>query len=281
MNTILITGSTDGIGKLAASKLANDGHRVYLHGRNADKLASVIAELKQQTGNQNIDGFVADFSNLNSVKDMADQVSEKLSSIDVLINNAGILKSSASTNDGLDIRFMVNYFAPYLLTQSLITELNNGTKPRIINLSSAAAQAPDTLSMNALMGSEALEEYQAYAQSKLALTMWSFYLAKTEPTITTIALNPGSLLNTNMVSEAFGQHWSSAEKGASIIYKLAVSDEFNDDSGKYFDNDLAGKDDNAQGTFGDPHPLVHNQSVIHELITKTDQILASIQLNQV
>lgn len=276
MKTILITGSTDGIGKLAAAKFANDGHSVYLHGRNAEKLASVIDELKQQTGNQNIDGFVADFSDLDAVKKMATQVSKTLPIIDVLINNAGILRISNTNIKRLDIRFVVNYFAPYLLTKSLLPALKNSTHARLINLSSAAAQAPDSLSLAALSGSETLEEYPAYAQSKLALSMWSFYLAKSQPEIKTVALNPGSLLNTNMVSEAFGQHWSSAEKGANIIYKLAVSDEFNDASGKYFDNDLAGKDDNAQGTFGDPHPLVHNQSAIHELVTKTDQILASI-----
>ena len=91
--TILITGSTDGIGKLAALKLAEAGHQVYVHGRNADKLTSVIAEVKAvATGAavDNINGFVADFSDLNAVRKMAAEVNKKLPKLDVLINNAGI-----------------------------------------------------------------------------------------------------------------------------------------------------------------------------------------------
>lgn len=273
MKTILITGSTDGIGKLAAAKFADDGHAVYLHGRNAEKLASVIDELKQQTGNQNIDGFVADFSDLDAVKQMATQVSKALPTIDVLINNAGIYKSSAATKHGLDIRFVVNYFAPYQLTKSLLPALKNSTRARLINLSSAAAQVPDLLSLSALSGSETLEEYPAYAQSKLALTMWSFYLAKTQANINTIALNPGSLLNTRMVSKGFGQHWSSAEKGANIIYDLASSDKYKNDTGKYFNNDLSGKADDAVGDFDQAHIQAYDQAAIESLITKTEQIL--------
>lgn len=110
--TILITGSTDGIGKLAALNLAKAGHQVYLHGRDADKLASVIDEVKAvATGvaADHIDGFVADLSDLNAVHEMAAEVNDKLSKLDVLINNAGIYTTSSPvTKDGLDVRFVVN-----------------------------------------------------------------------------------------------------------------------------------------------------------------------------
>jgi len=106
---LLITGSTDGIGKLAAIKLAKDGHVIYLHGRNAQKLASLIAEIKQLSNNENINGFVADFADLSAVKHMAAQVKDEVAKIDVLINNAGVFKSAAANNkDGLDLRFVVN-----------------------------------------------------------------------------------------------------------------------------------------------------------------------------
>ena len=91
--TILITGSTDGIGKLAALNLAKAGHHVYLHGRDADKLDSVIAEAKAAatgTAADHIDGFVADLSDLTAVLSMAAEVSDKLPKLDVLINNAGV-----------------------------------------------------------------------------------------------------------------------------------------------------------------------------------------------
>lgn len=260
---ILITGSTDGIGKLAAQKLAADGHQVYLHGRNGQKLDNTINEIKAQTGIQNIKGFIADFSDLDAVAKMINQIKAELSGIDVLINNAGIFKTSNPLNkDGFDVRFVVNYFAPYVLTNAILPLLKKKNSSRIINLSSAAQAA---VSKEALSGQVQLSDQGAYAQSKLAILMWSFYLAKNEPAISTIALNPGSLLNTNMVREAYGKFWSSADKGANIIYDLAVSDNYSGISGKYFDND--------RGGFGQAHPDAYSDQTIEQLIKDTEGLL--------
>ncbi|MBE9043602.1 SDR family NAD(P)-dependent oxidoreductase [Pleurocapsales cyanobacterium LEGE 10410] len=265
MKTILITGSTDGIGRLVAIKIAKEGHEVYLHGRNPQKLANVVSEIKEETKNENIKGFVADFSDLDVVKQMTHQIKGATSKIDVLINNAGVYNSSKSQNDdGLDMRLVVNYLAPFTLTNELIPRLKKGEKTRIVNLSSAA-QSP--IDYEVLAGKEMRSESETYAQSKLALTMWSFYLAKKEPSINVIAVNPGSLLNTNMVKEAFGKHWSSADKGANILYDLAVSEDYKGDSGKYFDND--------RGTFAEAHPDAYNETKINKLITTTAKILAN------
>lgn len=278
--TILITGSTDGIGKLTALKLAEAGHQVYLHGRNADKLASVIAEVKAvATGAavDNINGFVADFSDLTDVLKMAAEVNEKLPKLDVLINNAGIYTTaSPTTKDGLDVRFVVNYLAPYELTNALLPLLKKSDKARVVNLSSAA-QAP--ISYKAFAGQDRLADKDAYAQSKLALTMWSMDLADTVAAddINVIAVNPGSLLNTKMVDEAYGQHWSSADKGANILTELAISDEFADDTGKYFDNDIKdGVHGDARGAFGQPHADALNKEAIAELERQTQTVLQSI-----
>jgi NAD(P)-dependent dehydrogenase (short-subunit alcohol dehydrogenase family) len=281
--TILITGSTDGIGKLAALKLAEAGHQVYLHGRDADKLASVIAEVQAvATGAavDNIDGFVADFSDLTDVLKMAADVNEKLPKLDVLINNAGIYTTaSALTKDGLDVRFMVNYLAPYELTNALLPLLKQSDKARIVNLSSAAQAS---ISYQALAGQTRLDDKDAYAQSKLALTMWSMALADTVASndindINVIAVNPGSLLNTKMVDEAYGQYWSSADKGANILTELAISDEFANDTGKYFDNDIKdGAHGDARGAFGRPHADALNQAAIAELEQQTQTVLQSI-----
>ena len=263
--SVLITGSTDGIGKLVAIKLAQEGHKIYLHGRNSAKLATVISEIKEQTKNNNIKGFVADFSNFKDVKQMANQVKQDLSKLDVLINNAGVYKSNKNQNyDGLDIRFLVNYLAPFLLTNELVYLLKRGEESRIINLSSAAQSSID---YEVLTGAKKSSASETYAQSKLALTMWSFYLAKQEPSLKVIAVNPGSLLNTKMVKEAFGNHWSPADKGANILYKLALSDDYQDASGKYFDND--------QGIFAQAHPDAYHEKKINKLIAKTAQILAN------
>ncbi|MDX2374458.1 SDR family NAD(P)-dependent oxidoreductase [Psychrobacter sp. PP-21] len=278
--TILITGSTDGIGKLAALHLAEAGHHVYLHGRDADKLASVIAEVQAvATGDavDHIDGFVADFSDLTAVLKMAADINEKLPTLDVLINNAGIYTtSSAMTTEGLDVRFVVNYLAPYELTNALLPLLKQSSKARIVNLSSAA-QVP--ISYKAFMGQERLDDKAAYAQSKLALTMWSMHLANrvASDNINVIAVNPGSLLNTKMVDEAYGQYWSPADKGANILTALAVSDEFADDTGKYFDNDIKdGVHGDARGEFGQPHANALNKDTIAELEQQTQTVLQSI-----
>lgn len=261
--SILITGSTDGIGKLAALQLAEAGHEVYLHGRNAEKLDAVIEEVKKQTNNDAIKGFVADFSDLALVAKMAEEVIATLPKLDVLINNAGIFKSNnPKTKHGLDIRFVVNYLAPYVLTKSLLPLLEKGDAARIINLSSAA-QSP--VSQAALAGKKQEFEREAYAQSKLALTMWSFDLAKKLDNITVLALNPGSLLNTKMVQEAFGKYWSSADKGSQIIYDLAVANQYKGVTGQYFDND--------SGMFAKAHSDAYDGLKIEKLLQWTDTIL--------
>ena len=263
--TIFITGSTDGIGKLAAIRFAQDGHEVLLHGRNSEKLSTVITEVKGQTGNENIRGYLADFSDLEAVKKMAHQISGEVDSLDVLINNAGIFKSAISHNsDGLDIRYVVNYLAPFVLTNELTSLLQKGTDPRIINLSSAAQ---DSISYEVFSGKKNCPDMEAYSQSKLAITMWSFDLAEKYPDIAVTALNPGSLLNTNMVREAFGRHWAPADKGANILYKLAVTEAYNGVTGKYYDND--------KGSFGQAHPDAYNKAERQKLMEATTNMLAN------
>ena len=263
MKTIFITGSTDGIGKLTALKLAKLGHQMLLHGRDVQKLADTISAIKNQTGNAKISGFVSDLSDFSSIEKMVIDISDKFTSMDVMINNAGIFTSRIEKNqDNLDIRFAVNYLAPYQLTEGLLPLLKNSNSPRIINLSSAAQSS---VSMDALAGREQISSNAAYAQSKLALTMWSFALAKANPKIVTIAVNPGSLLNTKMALEAYGQHWSSADKGANILYDLAISSQYAESNGTYFDND--------SGSFSPAHNDAYNEKKIDQLIAETNKIL--------
>lgn len=262
--TIVLTGSTDGIGKLAAVRLAADGHHVCLHGRSQEKLDRVVAEVKESSGNDNVEGFLADFSDLNAVRQLGKSLNEKLEQIDVLINNAGVYKSSNATNEnGLDLRFVVNYFAPVVLTEELLPLLEKGSESRVINLSSAAQ---GSVSEGALNGSIEIGQQQAYAQSKLALTMWSFELARQFPNMAVIAVNPGSLLNTNMVREGFGFHRSSADKGGNILYELAVAEKHAGVTGKYFDND--------RGAFGQAHSDAYEQDKIEALVKATKEIIS-------
>ena len=239
--TIFITGSTDGIGLETAKMILQKGHRVLLHGRNPKKLEAVNAELSALG---EVAGYIADLSDMNAVIKLAKEISDKNPVLDVLINNAGVLKTpNPITEDGLDIRFAVNTIAPYLLTKHLLPLLSNG---RVINLSSAA-QAP--VNLDALAGKNgALDAMTAYSQSKLAIAMWSHQMAQalgdTGPIIITV--NPGSMLGSKMVREGFGVAGHDLAIGANILTRLSLDAEFADKSGHYFDND--------SGRFTHPHP---------------------------
>ncbi|WCO00872.1 SDR family NAD(P)-dependent oxidoreductase [Psychroserpens ponticola] len=267
MKTILITGSTDGIGKLTALKLAKEGNTVFIHGRSEVKVNNVIAEIKQASSNENIKGFVADFSDLNAVKRFAEHIKNEVPRLDILINNAGIFKTpSNKTKDGLDIRMTVNYLAPFVLTENILPVLEKGSNPRVVNLSSAAQS---TVRKGVLTGDATVNASESYAQSKLALTMWSFNFAKQHPNITTIAVNPGSLLNTKMAKEAYGQHWSPAEKGVNILCDLATFDTYKDATGQYFDNDKG----ETIGHFASAHPDAYDGIKISNLLELTIELV--------
>lgn len=227
--TIFITGSTDGIGKLTAKMLASQGHKVLLHGRNPSKLKDVAAQI-----GGNLDSYVADLSRMSDVESMAKQVLDRHGRLDVMINNAGVFKAQhPRTPEGLDVRFVVNTFAPYVLTRRLLPIIPN--TGRIVNLSSAA-QAP--VAVDAMAGRSALDDMDAYAQSKLAITIWSRELAKEllgGPVV--VAVNPGSLLASKMVKEGFGVAGNDLRIGADILCRAALDASFADASGKYFDND--------------------------------------------
>ncbi|WP_020207611.1 SDR family NAD(P)-dependent oxidoreductase [Gilvimarinus chinensis] len=241
--TILITGATDGIGLLTAKKLAAQGHQLWVHGRNASKLQQV-AQTLFELGAGVVETYVADFSDLDQVKALAGELNQCHSRLDVVINNAGVYKTSQPLNSkAQDIRFVVNTLAPYLLTQSLLPLMSSDG--RVVNVVSAA-QAP--VNVKALLGEVHLQDdFSAYAQSKLALTIWSRQMAHelqgNGPAI--IAVNPGSLLASKMVREGFGVAGHDLAKGADILIKAALGDSFSQASGLYFDND--------QGDFSPPH----------------------------
>ncbi|NEN89059.1 MAG: SDR family NAD(P)-dependent oxidoreductase [Okeania sp. SIO3H1] len=262
--TILITGSTDGIGLETAKMLTSLGHHVLLHGRNPKKLEQVQKMLLELKDGGPVEIYVADLSLMDNVEVLAKTVMEKHSKLDVLINNAGVYKTPEPiTQDGLDIRFAVNTIAPYLLTQRLLSLL--GTSGRVINLSSAAQS---TVQAEALAGRVKLSDGAAYAQSKLALTMWSRSLAvsleNNAPMI--VAINPGSMLGSKMVKQAFGVAGGDIRIGAEILTRVALTDEFQTASGKYFDNDL--------GQFASPHPDALDIRKCQEIVRVIETVLA-------
>ncbi len=245
MKTILITGSTDGIGLASAKALLTLGHTVWIHGRDERKLAHVSTDLSQRFGEQKLQAFCADLGVLDEVTRLAERVSAA-GPLDVLINNAGVFNAPDTlTEDGWDVRFAVNTIAPYLLTRRLMPFMPSGG--RVINLSSAAQAAFDLDELKQYTG---LSANAAYAKSKLALTMWTAALAQQAGSTqhAMFSVNPGSLLGTKMVKEAFGRAGGDIQIGAKILVQAALSDTFSEASGAYFDNDV--------GRFAPAHPDV-------------------------
>jgi len=260
---ILITGSTDGIGLATARMLVSQGHHVLLHGRNSAKMADVEKTLSALPGDGRVESYIADLSRMADVETLSKAVTERHAKLDVLINNAGIFRTPKTiTQEGLDVRFAVNTIAPYLLTQRLLPLM--GASGRVINLSSAAQYPVDP---EALTGRVKIsDDFAAYAQSKLAITIWSRSMAlslKDEgPAI--IAVNPGSMLGTKMVKEGFGVAGGDINIGAEILIRTALADEFENASGLYFDND--------SGQFASPHPDALDPQKSEEIVRVIESV---------
>ena len=254
--SILITGSTDGIGLETAKHLAKGGHKILIHGRSEQKLASAAKAIGD------VESYCADLSSIAGARALAAAVQARHSTLDVLINNAGVYKVANPTSEaGFDLRFMVNTIAPYALTKALLPNMGKGA--RIVNLSSAA-QAPFDLA--AVAGKAQLGTHEAYAQSKLAITAWTMELAAEHPDGPAFfAINPGSLLATTMVKEGFGVAGNDIRIGVDILSRAALSAEFDGKSGAYFDNDA--------GTFSRPHPFALTQSNRRGLMRQLEDIL--------
>ena len=262
---ILITGATDGIGLETAKKLVSLGNRVLLHGRNPAKLDEVVRSLRSLSKGVQIESYMADLSRLPNIELLAKTVTERAERLDVLINNAGIYNApDPITQEGFDVRFVVNTIAPYLLTQRLMPLL--GTSGRVINVSSAAQASVD---LKALAGQVYLSAGAAYAQSKLALTMWSRSMALSlkekdkGPAI--VAVNPGSLLGSKLVKDAFGVDGGDIRIGGEILSRVALGKEFATAAGLYFDND--------SGRFASPHPDALNPEKCEEVVRVIEAVL--------
>ncbi|MBY5991803.1 SDR family NAD(P)-dependent oxidoreductase [Ferrimonas balearica] len=261
--TLLITGATDGIGLATAKMLVAQGHKVLVHGRNPAKLESVAEQLNG-LGGQPVETYRADLSRLSEAVALAEAVKARHDHLDVLINNAGVFNASEPvTEEDLELRFVVNTLAPYLLARHLKSVMDGSG--RVVNLSSAAQSSVD---LDALNGKKALSDGAAYAQSKLALTMWSrqlgLNLGPKDPII--VAVNPASLLGSKMVNEAFGVAGGDLNIGADILVRAALSEEFANASGQYFDNDA--------GRFGPPHADALDSAKSAAVVSAIEALLA-------
>ena len=210
MTTVLVTGATDGLGRALARELVSAGDTVLIHGRDPGRGHRALDE----TGAAEL--FLADFASLAAVREMT----IALPSIDVLVNNAGLgFADREESEDGLELRFQVNYLAGYLLAREL-------RPPRVVNVASAG-QAP--IDFDDPMITRGYSGTRAYCQSKLAQIMHAFDLA--EDGVIANALHPATYMPTKMVVDAGIDPLSSLEQGLAATLALVQR---TDVSGRYF-----------------------------------------------
>src|SRR4051812_26111930 len=234
MKTALITGSTDGVGRLVARRLGEAGARVLVHGRDAARGAQVVSDVEQAGGAATF--LRADLASLVEVRRLADAVQDTTDRLDILINNAGIGTAGGvrqESADGFEPRFAVNYLAGFLLTSLLLPLLRVSAPARIVNVSSAGQQALDFADVMLTRGYSGA---RAYCQSKLAQVMFTFDLAEklAGAGVTATCLHPATYMDTTMVRRAGVAPVSTVEQGAEAILNLAVSPEPEGQSGLYF-----------------------------------------------
>ncbi|MBL8142177.1 MAG: SDR family NAD(P)-dependent oxidoreductase [Acidobacteria bacterium] len=237
---VLVTGSTDGLGREVASRLAAQGAHVIVHGRNVERGRAVVDQVTAG-GKGSARFYQADFSSLADVRRLAADIRRDYGRLDLLINNAGIITQERRVSaDGVEMQFAVNYLAGVQLTYALLPLLENGRSPRIINVSSISASPIDFADV---MLERDYSPSRAYGQSKLAQVMFTIDLAEELKGrgIVVHALHPAGYMDTTMVRSAGGTPRTTVAEGAEAVLHVVATGA---PSGRYF----VGKE------IGTPHP---------------------------
>src|ERR1700720_1037732 len=235
--TVLITGSTDGVGRYVAAQLAAAGAEILIHGRDAARARSLADEIKR-AGHTEPVFYQADLSSLAETRQLAEAVLAKHKRLDVFVSNAGIGSQNQgpgrqTSADGYELRFAVNYLSGFLLAHLLLPLLKASAPSRIVNVASLGQHPID---FDDVMLTKGYSGSRAYAQSKLAQIMFTFDLARElEPeTVTANCLHPATYMATTMVRQSGVTPISTVEEGAEAILNLAVADELDGRSGEFY-----------------------------------------------
>ena len=232
MTTILITGSTAGLGRALAARVADAGATVLVHGRDPGKVARAAAEVGGIA-------LVADLSSMDAVRALAAEVRSRTDRLDVLVNNAGLgggpqTQGRQLSPDGYELRFAVNYLATFLLTQELLPLLRAAAPARVVHVASRG-QTP--LDFADLMLERGYAGRRAYNQSKLAQIMAGFELAGRVPpdAVTVNSLHPATLMPTKLVAEGYGQTQDELGTGVAATARLVLDPALAGVTGRFFD----------------------------------------------
>ena len=235
--TVLVTGSTDGVGRYVAAKLAAEGARVLIHGRDRDR-AKTLAEEIRRAGHGEVVFYQADLSSLARARQLAAAVLADHKRLDVFISNAGIGSRTGGAErrtsaDGHELRFAVNYLSGFLLARLLLPLLKASAPSRIVNVASLGQHSID---FDDVMLTKGYTGTRAYAQSKLAQIMFTIDLAREleGSGVTVNSLHPATYMNTTMVREGGITPVSTVEQGGEAILHLAAGDDMADKTGLFF-----------------------------------------------
>jgi len=236
----LVTGSTDGIGKHTATRLAREGYHVLLHGRSPERLEETRRSILSQQSDASLETLCHDLITLQGAKDLAAQVMIKTDNkLDVLINNAGVFQEERiATEDGLESTFAINVCATFILNALLMPALRNTAQARIINVSSISQSDIGRIDLNNLQFEKAgtWTPYASYSLSKLCVAMISHELAlrtRPEEDALVVSCDPGTV-NTKMLLAGWGACGIDVSD-ANCEFKLATSPSFDASAqGKYY-----------------------------------------------
>jgi NAD(P)-dependent dehydrogenase (short-subunit alcohol dehydrogenase family) len=246
--TVLVTGSTDGLGRGVAERLAREGATVLLHGRDPVKLASAAHEIRDTTGNERIRTYLADFRSLGAARGLANEIESDNHRLHVLVNNAGVGSGKPAgttreeSEDGYELRFAVNHLAGFVLTLRLLPLLRRSAPSRIVHVASVGQYPID---FDDVMLERAYDGARAYRQSKLAQIMFGFSLAERLPAdeVTVNSLHPATFMPTKIVLEQHGHSVDSLDEGIDATVRLAVGADVDGLTGRYFDRQLESRAD--------------------------------------
>src|SRR5436190_9141684 len=243
----LVTGANSGIGKATALGLAQMGATVIMISRDQAKGEEAQHEIKEKSGNDAVQLMLADLSSQASIRQLAENFQQHHQQLHVLINNAGgVNLRRRESVDGLEMTFAVNYLAPFLLTNLLLDKLKASAPARIVNVSSESHQS-GYIKIDDLQLEKGYRFMRAYGQSKLALVLFTYELARRlqGTGVTANCLHPGFVatnigqngvgsIGRSIVKLIFSRLGISPEEGAKTSIYLASSPEIEGVTGKYF-----------------------------------------------
>jgi NAD(P)-dependent dehydrogenase (short-subunit alcohol dehydrogenase family) len=235
--TVLITGSTDGVGRYVATQLATAGAKVLIHGRDRARAKTLSDEIKRAGGGEPV-FYQADLSSLADTRKLADAVLADHRRLDVFISNAGIGSQNngparQTSADGHELRFAVNYLSGFLLAHRLLPLLKASAPSRIVNVASLGQHPID---FDDVMITKGYNGSRAYAQSKLSQIMFTIDLAEAlkGSGVTVNSLHPATYMNTTMVRAGGITPMSTVEQGGEAILHLVTGDDVANKSGLFF-----------------------------------------------